>query len=128
MTKRSYNELAGLARMCARQARVSTAKDVARELWNVALEYQQEAAKLANGKPPRIGDPPPPESSMPTNSEPRKVPSEGDPLADKYRPIGIKCVAAAGGWNRKADRVNAGGIGSDKEPRVGTKRRDTNDE
>lgn len=59
MTERSYNELAGLARMCARQARVSTANDVARQLWNMALEYQQEAANLAEGKPPEIGDPPP---------------------------------------------------------------------
>jgi hypothetical protein len=59
MTERSYDELAGLAQMCALQARASTAKDVARELWNMALEYQKQATNFADGKRPEIGEPPP---------------------------------------------------------------------
>jgi hypothetical protein len=37
-------------------ARLSTSKQVARELWKMAQEYQAEAAKL--GKVPDLGNPP----------------------------------------------------------------------
>ena len=55
---RTYGEAFELATMCARNARISTDKDVARELWKMAQEYQAEAAKLDNGRQPELGDPP----------------------------------------------------------------------
>ena len=51
-----YSEAFELATMCARNARLSTSKQVARELWKMAQEYQAEAAKL--GKVPDLGNPP----------------------------------------------------------------------
>jgi hypothetical protein len=39
-------------------AHLSSNKQVARELWRIALEYQAEAAKLGDGKLPEFGDPP----------------------------------------------------------------------
>ena len=53
---RTYSEAFELATMCARNARLSTSKQVARELWKMAQEYQAEAAKL--GKVPDLGNPP----------------------------------------------------------------------
>ena len=47
---RTYNEAAELAKMCARNARASSEKRVARELWKMAQEYQAEAAKLDDGR------------------------------------------------------------------------------
>ena len=45
------------SRRCALgNARLSTSKQVARELWKMAQEYQAEAAKL--GKVPDLGNPP----------------------------------------------------------------------
>jgi hypothetical protein len=44
--------------MCARNARFSSNKQVVRELWKMAQEYQSEAAKLGDGKLPDIGYPP----------------------------------------------------------------------
>ena len=35
-----YEDLVELARMCARNARITTSKDVADELWRMAKEYQ----------------------------------------------------------------------------------------
>ena len=55
---RTYDEALELAVMSARNARLSANKQVARELWKIAQEYQAEAAKLANGRLPDIGDPP----------------------------------------------------------------------
>jgi hypothetical protein len=53
---RTFSEGSELATMSARNARISTSKEVARELWKMAQEYQAEAAKL--GRMPDIGDPP----------------------------------------------------------------------
>jgi hypothetical protein len=53
---RTYSEALELAIMSARNARLSTSKQVAQELWKMAQEYQAEAAKL--GRMPEIGDPP----------------------------------------------------------------------
>ena len=53
---RTYSEASELATMSARNARISTSKQVARELWKMAQEYQAEAAKL--GEIPDLGDPP----------------------------------------------------------------------
>jgi hypothetical protein len=47
---RTYAEAAELAKMCARNARASSEKQVARELWKMAQEYQAEAAKLDDGR------------------------------------------------------------------------------
>jgi hypothetical protein len=55
---RTYKEALELATMCARNACLSSNKQVARELWKMAQEYQAEAAKLDNGKLPDLGDPP----------------------------------------------------------------------
>jgi hypothetical protein len=57
-TERTYDELVELARMCWRQARItSTSQEVAALLRQMAREYQQEAAKLDGGILPPIGDP-----------------------------------------------------------------------
>jgi len=56
---RTYGEALELAAICARNARISTDKDVARELWKMAKEYQAEVANLDNGKLPELGNPPP---------------------------------------------------------------------
>jgi hypothetical protein len=49
---RTYSEALELALMSARNARRSSNKQVARELWKIALEYRAEAAKLGDGKLP----------------------------------------------------------------------------
>jgi hypothetical protein len=55
---RTYKELVDLAITCAKQTRITTSKDVARELWRMALGYQQQAAHLDGGKLPDIGEKP----------------------------------------------------------------------
>jgi hypothetical protein len=52
----TYSEALELAIMSARNARISTDKRVAQELWKMAQEYQAEAAQL--GEMPDIGNPP----------------------------------------------------------------------
>ena len=54
----TYSEVLELAMMSARNARCASTKQVARELWKIAQEYQAEAAKLDNGRMPDIGEPP----------------------------------------------------------------------
>jgi hypothetical protein len=51
-------QLVELARLCANQARATSAKDVAATLWRMAQEYQQKAARLDSGKLPDIGEKP----------------------------------------------------------------------
>jgi hypothetical protein len=55
--------LVELARMCARNARIMTSRDVADELWRMAKEYQAQAAEM--GDFPVIGD------ETPLGSRPR---------------------------------------------------------
>jgi hypothetical protein len=55
---RTYNQALELAMMCARNARLSSNKQVARELWKMAQEYQAEAAKLDDGRLPSLGNQP----------------------------------------------------------------------
>ena len=55
---RTYREALELALMSARNARLTSDKQTARELWKIAQEYQAEAAKLDNGRMPDIGEPP----------------------------------------------------------------------
>jgi len=55
---RTYSDLLNLALMSARNARLSSNQQVARELWKIAQEYQTEAGKLDNGRLPDIGNPP----------------------------------------------------------------------
>ena len=55
---RTYSEALELAIMCARNARLSSSKQVAHELWKMAQEYQFEAAKLDDGRLPDLGTPP----------------------------------------------------------------------
>jgi hypothetical protein len=50
-------QLVELTRLCANQARATSAKDVAATLWRMAQEYQQKAARLDSGKLPDIGKP-----------------------------------------------------------------------
>jgi len=52
----TYDDLVELARLCARNSRIATSRDVADELWQMAKEYQAQAAKL--GTFPEIGDEP----------------------------------------------------------------------
>jgi hypothetical protein len=55
---RTYKELLDLAITCAKQAHFTTSKDVADELWRMAVGYQQQAAQLDGGKLPDIGQKP----------------------------------------------------------------------
>jgi hypothetical protein len=55
---RTYEELVDLAMTCVKQAHVTTSKDVAYELWRMAISYQQQAAHLGGGKLPDIGQKP----------------------------------------------------------------------
>jgi hypothetical protein len=52
----TYSEVLELAIMSARNARLASTKQAARELWKIAQEYQAEAAKL--GEVPDLGEPP----------------------------------------------------------------------
>ena len=53
----TYSVLLEFARKFASQARVTTDREVARELWRMAIEYQDKAAALDNGKFPDVGLP-----------------------------------------------------------------------
>jgi hypothetical protein len=55
---RTYKELVDLATSCANSARLTTSPQIAYQLWRMAMEYQEKAARLNDGKPPNIGDPP----------------------------------------------------------------------
>jgi len=55
---RTYKELVDLAISCADSSRLTTSPEVASQLWRMAMDYQEEAAKLNDGKLPNIGDPP----------------------------------------------------------------------
>jgi hypothetical protein len=55
----THEDLAELAKICARHARGATDKDVATVLWKMAEDYQAEAVKLDSGKSSDIGEPPP---------------------------------------------------------------------
>jgi hypothetical protein len=54
----SYEELVKLARLCAQQSRLSSLKEASVELWRMAEEYQEMAARLNGSKLPEIGKPP----------------------------------------------------------------------
>jgi hypothetical protein len=54
----TYAGLVELANICAQQAHFTQDREIARELWRMALEYQRKAAALDNGKLPDIGPPP----------------------------------------------------------------------
>jgi hypothetical protein len=54
----THEDLAELAKICARHARGATDKDVATVLWKMAEDYQTEAVKLDSGQSPDIGEPP----------------------------------------------------------------------
>jgi hypothetical protein len=55
---RTYQELVDLATSCANSARLTTSPEVASQLWRMAIEYQEKAAKFNDSKLPNIGDPP----------------------------------------------------------------------
>ena len=55
----TYREVVELARQCALNARVAVTKQAAAELWKMAKEYQEDAAKLDSGRKPDIGELPP---------------------------------------------------------------------
>jgi hypothetical protein len=50
----TYEDLVELARLCVRNAQITTNREVADELWQMAKEYQAKAATL--GDFPEIGD------------------------------------------------------------------------
>jgi hypothetical protein len=54
-----YEELAILAKICARNARLATTKNVVLGLWTMAIEYRARAMALDSGKSIDIGPPPP---------------------------------------------------------------------
>ena len=55
---RTYKELVDLATSCANSARFATSPAVAYQFWQMAMNYQESAAKLNGGKLPDIGNPP----------------------------------------------------------------------
>ena len=55
--KLSYDDLIKLARLCAFHAQAASNREVAKELWKMAREYQEKAAKLNSGKVPDIEKP-----------------------------------------------------------------------
>jgi hypothetical protein len=54
----TYSNLTELAQACAKQARITLAKDASAVLWKMALDYQREAAASDGGNLPEIGPPP----------------------------------------------------------------------
>jgi hypothetical protein len=50
----TYEELVELTVLCARNARMTTSREVAEELWRMAKEYQAQAAQL--GDAPEIDE------------------------------------------------------------------------
>ena len=54
----TYSQALELALMSARNARFTSNKQTARELWKIAQEYRAEAAKIGDGGLPDLGDPP----------------------------------------------------------------------
>jgi len=54
-----YNKFVELAHICAKNAYMATNRSVSAELWKMATEYADKAAKLDGGKVPDIGKPPP---------------------------------------------------------------------
>lgn len=55
----TYDDLARLARVCAKNSYMARSKEAGAELWRMAIEYRDKAAKLDGGKAPEIGKPPP---------------------------------------------------------------------
>ena len=55
----TYEELAELSLICAKNAHNTNSREVARELWKMATEYRDKAAKLHGGVGLDIGEPPP---------------------------------------------------------------------
>jgi hypothetical protein len=53
-----YEHLAEMARICAENAHIASSKEIAAELWKMATEYRDKAAKLNDGAGPEIGQPP----------------------------------------------------------------------
>jgi hypothetical protein len=54
----THQDAEEVAFTCARDARLASTKTVASIFWQIALEYQAEAARLNNGKKPHLGDMP----------------------------------------------------------------------
>jgi hypothetical protein len=50
-----YDDCVARARMCANNAHLAESKEAAAQLWRMAREYQEKAAKLDGGKSPDIG-------------------------------------------------------------------------
>lgn len=59
VAENTHRELVELTVTCAQQSRITMARDVSEELWEMAKSYQRRAAALDEGKLPNIGDPPP---------------------------------------------------------------------
>ena len=54
----TYKQLTQLARMCAANARLATRDDTARQLWNMANEYRDQARALDSRQAINIGSKP----------------------------------------------------------------------
>jgi hypothetical protein len=51
---KTYEEFAQFARLCWKQAKLANTDDVARTLRRMAVQYQQDAAKLDSGRLPDL--------------------------------------------------------------------------
>ena len=56
MQSQDYDELVRLARLCFKHAGATSDPHTARQLRQMAREYQQRAAKLDGGHPPEFGE------------------------------------------------------------------------
>lgn len=54
----NHADCVAMARLCANNAHLAQSKELAAQLWRVACDYQERAAKLDSGNLPDIGTPP----------------------------------------------------------------------
>lgn len=54
----THTELVEMAQKCAADARAANDKRIVADLWKMALEYQERAARLDGGRKPFVGEPP----------------------------------------------------------------------
>lgn len=53
-----HDDCVAMARLCANSAHLAQSKELAEQLWRMAREYREKAAKLDGGSLPDIGAPP----------------------------------------------------------------------
>jgi len=54
----TYDDLAELARICAKNSHIASSKEVSAKLWELATEYRDKPTRLDGARGPHIGEPP----------------------------------------------------------------------